>query len=192
MNRFFWLIFFFIGSTATLAVSFYLLSRTPPQTQILSSATTNPNTIISQGAGTDPVTFSSFGIADARPLIIRKYLHRYESPLEPYSDFLIETADKYSLDYRLLSAIAQQESNLCKKIPPGSHNCWGYGIYGDQAIYFDDYPQAIETVARALKKDYINQGLDTPEKIMVKYTPPSVEIGGPWAKAISQFLSDLE
>lgn len=89
-------------------------------------------------------------------------------------------------------AIAQQESNLCKKIPENSFNCWGYGIYGDKVTRFSNYIEGLEIVARNLKKNYIDRGLDTPEKIMAKYTPPSLEIGGPWARGVSQFMSDLE
>ncbi|TSC83615.1 MAG: hypothetical protein G01um101413_968 [Parcubacteria group bacterium Gr01-1014_13] len=135
---------------------------------------------------------SGFTVSDARSLIVKKYLRRYGSPLEPFAQYLVDTADKYNLDYRLLPAIAQQESNLCKKIPEDSHNCWGFGIYGNKVTRFDSYAQAIDTVARTLKKKYIDQGLDTPEEMMAKYTPPSVEKGGPWAKAVNQFLADLE
>src|SRR3989344_1400548 len=56
-------------------------------------------------------------IADARQEIIRQYMAKYNSPLEPHAQFLVDTAQKYDLDFRLLVAIAQQESNLCKKIP---------------------------------------------------------------------------
>ncbi len=73
----------------------------------------------------------SFGVvgADARPIIIRQYLAKYNSPLEPYADFIFQTSQKYNLDYRLLVAIAQQESNLGKKIPANSYNAWGWGIH---------------------------------------------------------------
>ena len=89
-------------------------------------------------------------------------------------------------------AIAQQESNLCKVIQIDSHNCWGFGIYGDKVTRFSSYPEALDTVAGTLKKKYIDQGLDTPEEIMVRYTPPSVEIGGTWAIGINQFLKELQ
>ncbi len=71
----------------------------------------------------------SFGVvgADARPIIIRQYLAKYNSPLEPYADFIFQTSQKYNLDSRLLVAIAQQESNLGKKIPVNSYNAWGVG-----------------------------------------------------------------
>lgn len=130
--------------------------------------------------------------ADSRPALVRNYLKRYGSVLEPYSEEIVSVSDQYDLDYRLLVAIAQQESNLCKRIPENSFNCWGFGIYGDKVTRFDNYSQAFEVIAKTLKKNYIDQGLDTPEKIMAKYTPPSLELGGPWAKGVSQFLSEME
>lgn len=135
---------------------------------------------------------SSFTGSDSRPILIANYLARYDSVLEPYAKEIVTVSDKYDLDYRLLVAIAQQESNLCKKIPENSFNCWGFGIYGDKVTRFDNYSQAFEIIAKTLKKNYIDQGLDTPEKIMVKYTPPSIELGGPWARGVSQFLAEME
>ncbi|HJZ05093.1 hypothetical protein A2634_04450 [Candidatus Amesbacteria bacterium RIFCSPHIGHO2_01_FULL_48_32] len=193
MSKPFLLISFFTLTPVVLITSAYILYTQPFSTppQVLSLSTQNP-AVIATSTDPAPSTFASFSVRDARPVIIRRYLHEYDSPLEPHSEYLVEISDKYLLDYRLLVAIAQQESNLCKKIPADSHNCWGFGIYGDKVTRFDNYPQAIETVASTLKKNYIDHGLNTPEEIMAKYTPPSVEKGGPWAKAISQFLSDLQ
>lgn len=181
---------FLLGAPAALALSFFLLSR-------LSSSQSFPPQVLGSSAALAAPAFSSslessFTSSDARPLIVKNYLRRYSSPLEPFAQYLVDTADKYHLDYRLLPAIAQQESNLCKKMPEASHNCWGFGIYADKVIRFDTYLEAIDTVAQTLRNNYLDQGLDTPEKIMAKYTPPSVDKGGPWAKAIHQFLADLE
>lgn len=129
---------------------------------------------------------------DGRSLLVENYLKKYDSPLLPFAAEIIAVSDKYGLDYRLLPAIARQESNLCKRIPSNSYNCWGFGIYGDLVTRFDNYSQALDIVAKTLKRDYLDKGLDTPFKIMAKYTPPSVELGGPWAKGVSQFLEDLE
>lgn len=129
---------------------------------------------------------------DARAEILRQYFSRYKSPLEPYSTYIVEVSDNYGFDFRLLPSIAMQESNLCQKIPENSYNCWGYGIYGDKVLRFRNYEEAIERVAKALREDYVDKGLQTPEQIMSKYTPPSVEKGGPWAVAIRQFFTDLQ
>lgn len=190
-----WLLSFFIGTPAVILLSFFTLRQLEPIPVIATPkvlAATTQNLAYNEESYLSPALQSQFITSDARPLIIRNYLRQFGSPLETHARLIVQISDKYSLDYRLLVAIAQQESNLCKKIPVGSYNCWGYGIYGNQTIRFDNYPQALETVAKALKRDYIDHGLTTPEKIMAKYTPPSVDIGGPWAKGVSQFLVDLE
>jgi hypothetical protein len=190
-----WLITFFIGTPALIIWSFILLTWNTNSEVVptpLPVALASTGRVLSASDFLLPEISSSITTADARTKIIRNYLSKYNSPLEPFSQHLVVTADKYSLDYRLLVAIAQQESNLCKRIPEESHNCWGFGIYGDKVTRFDSYPQAMDTVAKTLKRNYIDQGLDTPEEIMAKYTPPSLLIGGPWAKGVNQFLSDLE
>lgn len=126
---------------------------------------------------------------DARPIIIKKYLTKYDSPLAPFADLIIATADKYGLDWRLLVAIAQQESNLGKKVPPESHNAWGWGIHSRGVLKFSSWEEAIETVTKGLKEKYLDKGYTTPEQIMSKYTPLS---NGSWAAAVNQFLEELE
>lgn len=125
---------------------------------------------------------------DARPVLIRQYLEKYQSPLLPYSDFLFQVSQKYGLDHGLILAIAQCESNVCKKIPEGSYNCWGFG---NGETRFKSWEEAIEFVAKTLKEDYYDKGLVTPEQMMPKYVPPSVAKGGPWAKCVNEFLQEL-
>lgn len=129
--------------------------------------------------------------SDARAKIIENFFKRYNAPLAKFSEEFVTVADKYKLDYRLLPAISMQESNGGKKVIADSNNPFGYGIYGKSVKKFDSYQQAIERVGRGLKEDYIDQGLTTPAKIMPKYTPPSVALGGPWAKGVSTFMEEL-
>jgi len=126
---------------------------------------------------------------DSRPVLLKQYLAYYHSPLEPYADYIFAISQKYDLDYRLLVAIAQQESNLGKKIPPGSYNAWGWGIHSRGTLGFSGWEEAVETVARGLREDYLNQGLTTPEEIMSKYTPLS---NGSWAAGVNQFMAEIE
>lgn len=128
-------------------------------------------------------------VADARLEIIRQYLEKYKSPLLPYAQELLSAADKYDLDFRLLVAIAQQESNLCKKVPEVSYNCWGWGVHSRGTLRFASYPEAIEVVAKGLREEYFDKGYQTPEEIMQKYTPLSP---GSWAKGIRQFMAEME
>lgn len=128
--------------------------------------------------------------AEARTEILRQFFAKYKSPLEPHAQLIVDTAEKYEMDFRLIPAIAMQESNLCTKNRPESHNCWGFGIYGDKYTYFEDYPQAIETVTKALALKYRNKhGLVTPEEIQSMYTPSS---NGSWAFSVNHFMEVME
>ncbi|HYD35831.1 MAG TPA: hypothetical protein VD999_07255 [Vitreimonas sp.] len=130
-------------------------------------------------------------VDDARPQIVANFLKRYKSPLEPhdyFGQFLVDTADKNGLDFRLLPAIAMQESNLCKKIPEGSYNCLGFGIHSRGTLAFESYEANFERAARELKKNYIDIGLTTPDLIMKKYTPGS---NGSWSNSVKQWMAEM-
>ncbi|MBI1862956.1 hypothetical protein HYS00_02450 [Candidatus Microgenomates bacterium] len=129
-------------------------------------------------------------IADSRVANLKRFLRRYNSPLYEHAEFIVQTADKNNMDYRLLPAIAMQESGLCAKIPVNSHNCWGWGIYGNTITRFADYEEAIDTVSRGLKKYYIDRGPVTASQIMSKYNPGSP--GGSWANSVNRFIDALE
>lgn len=128
-------------------------------------------------------------VADGRSANLKNFFRQYNSPLFDYTDDLVRIQDKYGIDYRVLPAIAMQESEGCKKIPPGSHNCWGWGIYGDNVMMYSSYPEAMEAVAAGLKRDYVDRGLITASAIMARYTPSSP---GSWAYAVNFFLKVLE
>lgn len=132
---------------------------------------------------------SNIKTGDARPEILNKFLELHNSPLASHSQTLVETADNYNLDFRLLPAISMQESNLCKKIPEDSYNCWGFGIYGDKVTKFESYEQAFEAVAKTLRSKYVDKGLLTPEEIQSKYTPSS---NGSWARSVSHFMEQMK
>jgi len=173
-------------------LSFYQhLARIPsrPERQQLANnynQTLSSHPILPEVLGAFTISVKS---QDAIPEIIRQYLEKYNSPLLPHTDFLVNTARKHNLDPRLLVAIAQQESNLCKKAPSGTHNCWGWGIHSRGTLGFDSYPQAIEAVSKGLAENYLGKGLNSPEEIMGIYTPLSK---GSWAKGVQQFLDEME
>lgn len=131
-------------------------------------------------------------IADARVEIVASFLTRYKSPLQPanhYAQVLVDDADKYNLDYRLLPAIMMQESNLCKTSDPKLHNCLGFGIHKGGTLGFDSYEESFDRASRELKERYIDVGLVTPEQIMTKYTPSS---NGSWADSVNQWIAEME
>lgn len=132
---------------------------------------------------------NEIGSGEARAEIIRQYLKSNNSPLLPHADLLVQTADKYNLDYRLITAIAQQESGLCKVIPPGTFNCWGWGITGRNTISFKSYQDGIEKVSKGLRENYIDKGYVSIPEIMSKYTPSSE---GSWANGVNSAMTNLQ
>jgi hypothetical protein len=188
---------FFLLTPVTLGVSLFSLFslRTDDiarQNLVASNIITSPESGISVYAslpGNIPSVSDSIESADARPQVIKKYLEKYSSPLTPQAGFIVETADKYKVDFRLITAIAQQESNLCKIIPPDSYNCWGWGIHSKGTLGFSSYEEGIEEVSLGLRNEYLNKGYTTVEDIMSKYTPQS---NGSWANGVNQFLTEME
>jgi hypothetical protein len=181
---------FFVFTPVTLFItifySFFILNnqdnpltRTRPHTVAFAALPTSENTMIE-----DQITQK-----DARVEIIRQFFEQYKSPLEPYASTVVETADTYSLDFRLIPAIAMQESNLCKRVPENSFNCWGFGIYGQKVTRFSDYEEGIVAVTKTLALKYKADGLDTPREIMRRYTPQS---NGSWADSVEYFMNQLQ
>jgi hypothetical protein len=140
-----------------------------------------------------PTNQNNFSVSinelDGRVEKIRQFLQKYGSPLEPYAQDIVAAAGEYGLDYRLVPAIAMQESNLCLKIPTDSNNCWGFGIYGGKVHRFSDYKEGIYAVSKTLGTTYKNKGLITPDQIMTMWTPSS---NGSWAFSVNHFMDKLK
>lgn len=126
---------------------------------------------------------------DARAVIVDNFFKKYGSPMTGLGNDIVLAADENKIPYGYLPAIAQCEGNLGKSIPDGSYNSWGWGIYGNTLTKFDSWQDAVKTVSKGLREQYFDFGLDTPEKIMPKYTPPSQ---GSWAMCVGTFLAELK
>ncbi len=95
--------------------------------------------------------------ADQRAKVLHAYLLQFDSPLVEYAPYFVKYADDYNLDWKLLVAISGVESTFGKEIPYGSYNGWGWGIYGDNRIYFKSWEDGIKTVSAGLRTDYIDK-----------------------------------
>jgi hypothetical protein len=126
--------------------------------------------------------------SDARIASLNSFFAKYESPLQGHADTIVAAADKNNIDYRLLPAIAMQESTLCKKVIKDSFNCWGFGIYGKKVTKFTSYDEAINVISATLAKKYVQKGFVEPDEIVHKYTPGDT---GKWASVVSLVMSKL-
>lgn len=185
--------FFIIAPLALLLTFLFYLSLSYHNTSSQSSLSvfsSVPNQTVSYAALQTSYAFAldKIEINDSRVDAVHSFFSRYGSPLLPYAKDIVASADLYDLDFRLLPAIAMQESNLCKKSPKNSYNCWGFGVYGKKVIRFENYPEAIRQVSKTLARDYKQKGMDTPEEIMKVYAPSN---DGAWATSVNHFMNEL-
>lgn len=167
---------------------FFLLDKSYP-----SQVAKNNFPEILLARGSNPLVFPTPSVTldnkDFRIVVLEKYLQQYKSPLVNYAVDLVNTADRWGIDYTLLPAIALQESGGCKRAPKDSYNCWGYGIYQDKVTKFTSYQEAMDQVARTIKLSYINNGLTNPTLVEDKWAPPS---RGQWSSAVNFFISKIK
>lgn len=127
---------------------------------------------------------------DARPVLVERFLARYNSPMTGMGEEFVSAADKNGLDWRLLPALAFQESNLGRKIPKGSYNPFGWTVYSGKTsgTYFDSWEHAINIVAARMKTNYIDQGFTTPETIVIRYTSTNSPT---WVFAVRSAMEEI-
>ena len=122
---------------------------------------------------------------DERVLKLRLFFASYDSPLEDYAPDFVTVADKYGIDWKMVTAITGVESTFGKFIPRGSFNAYGW-VNGN--FYFQNWPESIEIVTRTIKEKYIDRGADTVWKIGPIYAPPSKT----WASKVNYFMETIE
>lgn len=123
---------------------------------------------------------------DNHAQILANYLASYNSPMQYQAQDFIDASNKFSLDWKILPAIAGVESTFGKFIP-GGYNAYGWGVYGTQAVYFNSWREGIFTVARGLRENYLDKGLTEPYSINRIYAASPF-----WGAHVSYFMNDLE
>jgi len=91
---------------------------------------------------------------DPRAAQMRVVLAKYKSPMIGLENVLIQTAEKYGLDWTLMAAIAGTESSFGKRMAKNCNNPYGWGIYGDNKLCFKSLEDSIEGVASGLANKY--------------------------------------
>lgn len=166
----FW-VFISISLLFGLLVLFSRISETKELDSLLLSTSKNIFKSPEELVLTPNEVLSAVRAEDARPVLIERFLRENDSPMLGTGKTFVAAADKYNLDWRLLPAIAFQESSLGKNIIFGTHNAFGWGVVDNTSIgiSFQNWEDAIFTVAKGLREDYFNKGYTTPETININY-----------------------
>jgi hypothetical protein len=143
------------------------------------------NFVVSASASLNTTQRQEKEVFDLRVFKLTMFLKKYDSPLEPYASYIIQKADEYSLDWRLVAAISGVESTFGKNMPRNSYNAYGWanGVYK-----FRSWEESLEIVSKTLREKYINRGADSVEKIGRIYAPPSKT----WAGKVKYFMNKID
>lgn len=154
-----------------------------------------PMRIAASSYGTEQVLGASVLAGDARALLLSKFLTQHGSPMAEYAGYIVDRAEHYDIDYRLVSAIAMCESNAGKRMPSkDSHNAWGISVETGETsgAKFPNWLYAIDWVSRYLKEKYYARGITSLIDIGAIYAPPSVEKGNSWATCVDHFMEEIQ
>jgi hypothetical protein len=142
---------------------------------------------------TGKVLGASVVAGDARLKLLESFMSG--TPLFPYAGKIIELADTYQIDYRLVPAIGMCESNLGKRIPSSdSYNAFGIAVYTGQqtGAKFENWNKALEWVFEFIDTRYISRNIIDLKQIGASWAPPSLEKDNSWANCVEKFMRSIE
>jgi hypothetical protein len=143
----------------------------------------------------EQVLGASITAGDARDLLLKGFLQKHASPLADFASYIVNRADYYAIDFRLVPAISMCESIGGKRMPThNSHNAWGISVEDGQVTgaNFNNWLYAIDWVSKYIREKYINMGLTSPLTMGAKWAPSSVEKGNSWANCVDFFIAEIE
>ncbi len=119
-----------------------------------------------------------------KKMVIKKVLEKYNSPIVESAGSFVDTCVKYELECYLLPSISGLESYFGRFIYPDSNNPFGWGR---GLIMFNTWDEAIETVGKGLRENYIDKGAQTIDEIGIIYCE-----GNTWAGKVKFFVNQFK
>jgi len=116
--------------------------------------------------------------------VITKVLQTTSSPLSGSVDEFIKACATYQLDCYLLPSITRLESSYGQFIHPNSNNPFGWG---GGYIMFDTWGDAIDTVGKGLRTNYIDKGANDVYDIGKIYAASPT-----WGVRVERFMNDFK
>ena len=138
----------------------------------------------------DLTTELVYDAADGEPIDaprIRAWLEERNSPMAPYAEELVAAGVEHDVDPRLVVGIAAIESSAGKRLPPGSHNAWGWGGNGSHGLAaWPSWPVSIDEFTEGLARVYDTDNVD--ETMARKYVPPNWQ---KWLRTVHWVIDDI-
>lgn len=116
--------------------------------------------------------------------VITKVLQANNSPLVDSVDSFISACANYQIDCYLLPSITRLESSYGQITHPNSHNPFGWG---GGYIMFSTWGDAIDTVGKTLRSNYIDKGASDVYEIGKIYAESPT-----WAVRVERFMNDFK
>jgi len=150
-----------------------------------------PNAFADEKASRSSATFAgllSTQQGDDRVVVLRKYLEQQHSPLAPLAEVFVSQADLYQLPWNMVAAMTGTESTFGQAVPINCNNPLGFGIYTNHMTCFPSYREAIKTVSKSLREDYLNKW-----KASDVYEIGHIYAASPtWGDHTSYFMNQIE
>jgi hypothetical protein len=157
-------------ASPTISNQFEELEAYDTQASIFDGQKSQPSTIVAQIKAQK----------DNRAARLAKFLESRGSPIAGDAASLVQTADKYNLDWKLLPAIAGVESTFGTAIPASSYNPYGWN---NGHFYFKGWAAASDYVAKEIQTRWGSSGEITPWKI-----GPGYAASPTWASRVSSYM----
>lgn len=182
-------------TAALLTVNLFLLASLTRKANLVNAHGIPRVNIATSSYGTEQVLGASVQAGDARSALLTNFLTSHNSPMAEYADYIIDRAEYYHIDFRMVPAIAMCESGVGKRIPSkDSYNAWGISVATGtmSGAKFPNWLYAIDWVSRYIKEKYYDRGYVDLVDIGAIWAPPSVETGNSWAKCVQFFMDEIE
>ncbi len=118
---------------------------------------------------------------------LRAWLTDRNSPLADHAEELVAAGVEHDVDPRLVVGIAAIESSAGLRLPPGTHNAWGWSGNGPHGLKaWSSWPEAIHDFTERLARIYDTDNVD--ERMARKYVPPNWE---KWLFTVRWVMDDI-
>jgi hypothetical protein len=128
---------------------------------------------------------SSVNVPEWKVSRVRSFLKNRGAPLATKARYLVQAAQYYGIDYRLVASISIIESSGGKNTYR-PYNAWGWGG-AENAFTFKSWEDSITTVSRGLAGYYAG-GAVTPTQIAPTYNPHTPK---EWARKVTFIMAQM-